>query len=319
MKYPCRLLVLFVFFWLSSCKEKKTILLSGEKPVPASDFISFFEPLALPASFTDTVLTRKIGDSLRVSYPVLKALLPDSVWRQIPGFTSRTIFHALGKVQVPKAETYILLRAVSKSRRSLLLLAFDKKSQFVAALPLLEPFAKKAVTQSLVIDRKYLISLIRQRKNADATLSEGKDVYVLNEAAQRFMLIMTESLEDKVNELINPIDTLPSHHRFAADYENGKMNLVSVRDGRRPDRISFFVHFEKKNGDCIGELKGEAFWKTSTRAEYRQDGDPCFLQFQFSRSAVTLREQNCGSRRGTDCLFDGSFIRKKASGVKKKH
>jgi hypothetical protein len=96
------------------------------------------------------------------------------------------------------------------------------------------------------------------------------------------------------------------------------MNLVSVRDGRKADRISFFVHFEKKNGSCIGELKGEAFWKNPRLAEYRQDGDPCVLQFQFSAGAVTLREQRCGSRRDPDCLFDGSFVRKKKPRNKKK-
>lgn len=318
MKSCCRLLVLLAFALLPSCKEKRSISLSGEQPVSPPDFISFFEPMNLPVSLPDSVLTKKIGDSLRVSYAVLKAVLPDSIGKQIAGITRKTTFHALGKVQVPKAESYVLLRASSPSSRFLLLLAFDNKYQFVAAMPVLEPLAKKSVRQSLVIDRKYLINVIKQRVNADASVSEGKDVFVLNEAAKRFMLIMTESLEDKVFELINPIDTLSAIHRFAADYENGKMNLISVRDGRKPDRVSFFAHFEKKNGACIGELKGEAFWKSPTRAEYRQGGDPCVLQFTFSKTSVHLKEQNCGSHRGPDCLFDGSFARKKAPRIKKK-
>lgn len=58
-------------------------------------------------------------------------------------------------------------------------------------------------------------------------------MYVLNADARNFMLIMTEALEDKVTELINPIDTLPRKNKYSADYSSGKMNLVSVRDGRK--------------------------------------------------------------------------------------
>ncbi|HNU14731.1 MAG TPA: hypothetical protein PKI55_09705, partial [Chitinophagaceae bacterium] len=165
--------------------------------------------------------------------------------------------------------------------------------------------------QSVTIDKKYTITKAVQRKNADASISEGKDVYVLNTEAKIFMLILTEALEDKVTELINPIDTLSRKHKYAADYGSGKMNLVSVRDGRKSDRITFFVHFEKNNGDCTGELKGEAVWISSTKAEYRQGGDPCILQFTFSSTAVSLKEEGCGSRRGLNCSFDGSFLRKK--------
>lgn len=125
------------------------------------------------------------------------------------------------------------------------------------------------------------------------------------------MLIMTDALIDKVTELINPIDTLPRKHKLSADYGPGKMNLVSIRDGRKNDRLSFFVHFEKNNGECTGELKGEAFFKSPTVAEYREDGDPCILTFTFTSSSVTLKEENCGSRRGMKCSFDGSFGRRK--------
>ena len=149
-------------------------------------------------------------------------------------------------------------------------------------------------------------------KNIDGSLSEGKDAYVLNAEAGNFMLIMTDALNDKVTELINPIDTLPRKNKVSADYTNGKMNLVSVRDGRKNDRISFFIHFEKNNGECSGELKGEALLKSPTTAEYREAGDPCVLKFIFSSASVRLKEEEgCGSRRGLKCAFDGSFTRKK--------
>jgi hypothetical protein len=132
------------------------------------------------------------------------------------------------------------------------------------------------------------------------------------------MLIMTDAPGDKATELINPIDTLPRKNKFSADYGNGKMNLVSIRDGRRNDRLSFYVHFEKNNGDCSGELKGEAMIRSSNMAEYNQNGDPCILKFIFSPGSVTLKEEGaCGSRRGMKCLFDGSFPKRKEIKPKK--
>ena len=74
-------------------------------------------------------------------------------------------------------------------------------------------------------------------------VSEGKDVYVLNSDAKNFMLIMTDALDDKVTELINPIDTFSRKQKFTADYGSGKMNLVSIRDGRKSDRLKFFYSF----------------------------------------------------------------------------
>jgi hypothetical protein len=123
---------------------------------------------------------------------------------------------------------------------------------------------------------------------------------------------MTDALEDKPAEITNPIDTLSRKNKLSADYTAGKMNLVSIRDGRKNDRISFFIHFEKNNGECSGELKGEAILKGSNSAEYRQNGDPCILRFNFTSSSLGLKEvEACGSHRGLRCLFDGSFVRKK--------
>jgi hypothetical protein len=132
-----------------------------------------------------------------------------------------------------------------------------------------------------------------------------------------FQLIMTDALDDKTTELINPIDTLSRKHKWAADYSSGKNMLVSIRDGRKADRVAFFVHFEKNNGECTGELKGEATIKSGSVAEFRESGDPCVLQFIFSSSSVTLKEQEgCGSHRGLRCSFDGSYAKKKVSAAK---
>ncbi|HRE38440.1 MAG TPA: hypothetical protein PK092_08345 [Chitinophagaceae bacterium] len=297
---------------LGSCKGKKKISLSGEDPVEVSDFIEFFQPLNLPVQFSDSSLAKKEKDSLLISYKIFTQFVPDSVLRKVFAKGVKPKIYALGKAVVPKAEQYLFVKTVSADKRAYFLLAFDEKEQFIAGMPLLRPDKQSSTSQSAILDRKYTITQTMARKNRDGTISEGKDVYVLNVAARNFMLIMTEALEDKITELINPIDTLPRKHKWSADYANGKMNLVSVRDGRKNDRISFFIHFEKDNGACTGELKGEALIKSSNTAEYKEEGDPCRLKFIFSSNAVTLKEEEgCGSRRGLKCSFDGSFARKK--------
>ena len=87
--------------------------------------------------------------------------------------------------------------------------------------------------------------------------------------------------------------------------------------------MSFFVHFEKKN-NCTGELRGEAAFTSANTAVYRGGGDFCVLQFGFTSSSVTITEmEGCGSHRGVDCVFEGTFpkrkeIKAKKSGTSKK-
>ena len=312
MRFLYRLTPFLLFLILLSCKHKKQVSLSGEEPVEVSDFIGFFQPLDLPFQYSDTALARKEKDSLLISYKVFSQFVPDSVLGKLYGKGVKPKIYALGKMPVPKAETYLLVKTIHNDKRALLVLGFDKKQQFIASFAALRPDQSSATAQSLSADRRYTFTKSVLRRNPDGSFSEGKDVYILNEAARNFTLIMTDALEDRPTELINPIDTLPRKQKWSADYTNGKMNLVSVRDGRKPDRISFFIHFEKDEGQCTGELKGEALIRSANRAEYRVDGDPCKLILLFSANSVTLQEEEgCGSHRGMKCSFNGSYARKK--------
>lgn len=296
---------------LTGCQSKKKPVLSGDEPVAVSDFIEFFPPLTLGFQAGDTMLYKKENDTLRISYKIFTQFVPDTVLTRLFGKGNKPGIWAIGKAGVPDGETYLLIRAGTSAKKGWVLLAFDKKDKFIAAIPALIPDNKKETSQSFVLDKRYTITRAVQRRNADGSQSEGKDVYVLNEATGQFMLILTEALDEKITELINPIDTLGRKHKYAADYGTGKMNLVSVRDGRKADRISFFIHFEKDNGACTGELKGEAKWTSPGKAVYQEDGDPCLLNFSFHSNSVTLSETGCGARHGLNCNFNGSYARRK--------
>jgi hypothetical protein len=296
---------------LAGCGHKKKPSMSGEEKVEVADFIDFFQPLKLPAQLQDSVLLKKEKDSLLINYKIFTQFVPDSVLLPVFGKGVKPKIYPLGKAAVPDAETYLFIKTATADKKALYVLVFDKKKQYMTALTALRMDQSNITKQTLSVDRKLGITKSILRRNANGTMSEGKDVYVLDEPSKKFILVMTDALEDKPAELINPIDTLSRKQKYTADYSSGKNNLVSIRDGRKNDRLTFFVHFEKNNGECTGELKGEAMIKSSNTAEYSEDGDPCVLKFNFSFGSVTLKEESCGARRGLQCLFDGSFARKK--------
>lgn len=302
---------LFIFFiiLIAGCKSKKATL-SGDEPVEIIDFIAFFPDTKLPYLVADSTLLKKEKDSLLISYTVFKQFVPDSILSHVFGKTAKPKIYPLAKSIGD--ETYLFAKAIAGNKRAALVLGFDKKNQFIAAMPLLSLDQSSATKQTAIMDSRFTLTKNLFRKNKDGTMSEGKDVYVLNSSAKSFMLIMTDALDDKPTELANPIDTISRKQKYAADYGTGKMNLVSIRDGRKKDRFSFFIHFEKSNGECTGELKGEAIIKSPSMAEYREGGDPCILQFKFTSSSVSIKElEGCGSRRGLRCSFDGTYPRKK--------
>ena len=236
---------------------------------------------------------------------------PDSVFRPVFAKGVKPKIYSIGKVVSKDGETYLFLKALSNDKKAMYVVVVDKKHKFLAAMTALRMDQSNITRQSLSFDRSMGITKTIVRKNVDRTESEGKDVYVFEPDSRKFILVMTDALDEKPAELLNPIDTLSRKQKYTADYGTGKKNLVSIRDGRKNDRLSFYIHIEKNNGECVGELKGEAIIKNANTAEYRNDGDPCILKFRFSSGAVTLAEESCGARRGLNCLFDGTYSRMK--------
>lgn len=312
-----RLLILVLpFLFLAGCKEKKKSL-SGDEPLEAGEFISSFNEMDLPYTVTDTSLVKKDNDSTLISYKIFTQFVPDSIVTRIMGKGTPKIYQ-VGKITVDEDEIYVVTKAVLNKKRAVIVSTFNGDDQFMEAMPLLLVDQASNTQQSSNIDSKYTINKSVLKRAADKTLKEGKEVYVYNKQAKAFMLIMTESMEDGNGELINPLDTLPAVNKYSADYVKDKKNIVSIRDAERDERFQFFIHFEQNKGECIGELKGFALFTSANTAVYRQAGDPCVLQFVFSKNGVTLQEvEGCGNRRGLKCSFNGTYPRKKKAAPKK--
>ncbi|MBA4166812.1 MAG: hypothetical protein H0X41_04615, partial [Chitinophagaceae bacterium] len=140
-----------------------------------------------------------------------------------------------------------------------------------------------------------------------------------NSASNDFTLIVTEPGQEVSEDIQNPIDTFPRKSKFAGDYLTDKKNFISFRDSRKPSEVLFFTHFEKDKGGCKGELKGTARFVSPKMAQYKENGNPCTLEFTFSTSSVAMKEvEGCGSYRDIKCFFDGTYPKKKKKEIKPK-
>lgn len=306
-----------IFF--GSCKSKKVSLAVNDEQVNISDFLEFFQPLKLPYGVTDTILRRKELETAVINYSLFTRFVPDSILSHLFGKTVHPHLYAIGKIKVPDAENYLFVKATAKDRQALYLLCFDKKSRFKAARPILysdnESDVKRGVTGRADMDNKYTLTLLHQRRTSDGQIVYHKDAYVFNEDTG-LLLILTESNETKtrIPPVYDPIDTLARKHKFSGDYAQDKRNLVAIRDGRDPSRFLFFIHFEKDEGTCDGELKGEAKFVSPTVARYRSYSDPCALEFSFGSEGVSLKETGgCGVHRDIKCFFEGYYGRRKTT------
>ncbi|HEV2478749.1 MAG TPA: hypothetical protein VGS79_03770 [Puia sp.] len=310
---------------LCSCKNKKISLAANDDKVNIADFLAFFPPLKLPYAVGDTILRRKEPEADVINYSLFTRLIPDSILLHLFGHTTHPHLYAMGKIRVPDAESYLFVKAVARDRRALYILCFDKKDRFGAARPVLyadESDVRAGVTGRAEMDNKYVLTLLHQRRTAEGIIVYHKDAYVYNEDTG-LLLILTESNEakNKIPPVYNPIDTLPRKHKYSGDYYQSsgnpavdKRNLVAIRDGRDGSRFLFFIHFEKEEGTCNGELKGEAKFVSAGVARYRSYSDPCALEFSFGSEGVSIKETGgCGVHRDIKCFFEGYYERRKTT------
>ena len=311
--------------FLSSCKNKTVSLAVNDEKVNISDFLEFFAPLKLPYGTTDTILKRKEPETAVINYSLFTRLIPDTILFHLFGKTVHPRLYAMGKIKVPDAESYLFVKAITKDRKALFVLCFDKKDHFAAARPVLysdESDVRGGVSGRVDMDAKYTLTLLHQRKTANGQVVYHKDAYVFNEDTG-LLLILTESNEakNKIPPVYDPIDTLSRKHKFSGDYQQSsgnlaqdKRNLIAIRDGRDPSRFLFFIHFEKEEGTCNGELKGEAKFVSPGVARYRSYSDPCALEFSFGSDGVSVKETGgCGVHRDIKCFFEGYYQRRKTA------
>lgn len=302
-------LIVLLLLLIAACNQKKKRP-ADDEGITTADFIEFFEVVKPPFTVADSSFERRPDDTASISYKTFTSIVPDTLLLKQFGKTTKIKFYPLGRITVKKLETYLLLKAIGTSRRAAYVLVFDKNKKFVTGLPLLAQDNNSTTEQSAVMDNKFSITTNTQHTEPGGRILYKKAAYAYISSAAAFALILTESNEaEPKREILNPIDTLPRKNKLSGDYRQNKLNIVSVRDSKKPNQLLFFVHFEKDDG-CKGELKGEAKLISPGKALYKQAGDQCELTLAFSGNTVSIKEDGCGSHRDIKCFFEGSFVRK---------
>ncbi len=313
MKY-C-LLAVFIISMSWSCKSK-TPDFSGETPISITDLIAVFPKINLPYRVADTNI-HKAADTLTIGYKALSQYFPDSSLQAITGKAKKISIHPLGIIEKNK-EDYLLINFQVNRQTRLAVFVTDKKHKYLASRELLRNGVEDGYIHSVSINKEPTFLVSREKMGEDNLLHFTRDGWVYTSNGE-FMIVVNDTNEDpRKTGIINPIDTLPRKNKYSGDYSKDERNFLSIRDTKTPNIYAFFIHFEKNNHTCVGELKGECKMNTPTTAIFTENGDPCVIDFTFDGNEVYLKEQgSCGSHRGIQCYFDDSFRKKRIPKNKK--
>ena len=312
------LLCTIVLFTLFACKNKKTP--SGNKNVEAEEFFNAYDNLKLPFAVSDTNI-KSVADTNTINYDVFTQFISDTIFNDVFGKDRKLTIHPIGKIEQKGKETYFTTLVNSKTSSAIYLSVYDK-NKITANMPLVFSNDDEKVTTA-TIDKKLTI-VINQEWTIKDDIYYNRIIYAYNNVGI-FTTVLTETNADRrVAKIVsNPLDTFPKKYKYSGDYKKGSKNLVSVRDGKKPDEYLFFVYFENGNEaePCGGEIRGMMKMASDKVGIFKGDDDPCQINFTFNASSVEVKETgSCGNFRGIKCFFNDTYTKKKEakSSAKKK-
>lgn len=293
---------------LISCGSDE-VDLSGNTPLKPNQFFNAFTPINESISLADTNLID--AKHPKIALKLLQSFVPDSTIKIVSNADSKTQFYAIGRIEKGK-ELYLLISTLNAKNKGLFTVVFDKKeNHFLAYKQLLKSTYKDGYHYYVNINREPTFTIVKEKLLADKDIKFTKNGWAYSSG--NFIVVVKETNEVTDDLPIqNPIDTFARNNTFSGLYAKNGKNFISIRDGRTPQQYLFFLHIEKNEGKCIGELKGEMKITSTNEAIYSFAGDPCIINFTFEGNSIIIKEQgSCGNRRGMDCMFEDEFAKKK--------
>jgi hypothetical protein len=317
MKFANQLVIILLLLFIGVGCNSDPIDLSGKTTVKEKDFLNAFNPMSLPFSVSDTNIDAK-ADTLLIGKEVFLQFYPDSAFSKIMGKTKIYTIHPIGLIDKEKEKYLLFIIRENKKKKRLVVLVTNDKNQFLASKELLNNFDGTEYHRSLSINKEPTFLISREKMGNANEMLFTRAGWVYNDAGF-FMVVINDSNEDPAKTaVINPLDTLPKLNKFSGDYIKDKNNYVSIRDGKDQNTYLFFILFEKSNGACKGELKGEFRLVEPSEGLYSKNGDPCLIDFIFNGSQLKIKEQgSCGNHRGIKCFFDDRYTKKREPRKKK--
>jgi hypothetical protein len=296
---------------LVACGEEK-IDLSGNTPIKVNDFNKIFKPANLPLTIADTSLKR-ITDTIKIERKALAQFVPDSIIEHFIDTKSKkkAIIHPYLKIE-EDGDYYLLLNIKYPKKNELVALVFDKKNKFLDYKSITEFDEQNSTTKKyekvLNINREPSFLVEESYLSNQGLATFEKKGWAFTEGS--FRLIYFDSNKKPENAvIINPIDTISSKNTYSGNYGNDAKNFISLRDNGAPNKYQFFIHFEKKEGTCTGELKGILQFNKNM-ATFSEKGDACIVNFAINGNNISIKEDgNCGNHRGMTCYFNDNYNR----------
>lgn len=317
MKFANQLVIILLSLFIGAGCKSDPIDLSGKTTVKEKDFLAAFKPMSLPFSVSDTNIDSK-ADTLVIGKEVFLQFYPDSAFSNIMGKRNIYTIHPIGLIDKEKEKYLLFIIKENKKKKRLVVLVANEKNQFLASKELLNNFEGTEYHRSLSINKEPTFLISREKMGNANEMLFTRAGWVYNDAGF-FMVVINDSNEDPAKTaVINPLDTLPKLNKFSGDYIKDKNNYVSIRDGKDQNTYLFFILFEKSNGACKGELKGEFKLIKPAEGLYSKNGDPCLIDFTFNANQLKIKEQgSCGNHRGIKCFFDDRYTKKREPRKKK--
>ena len=315
MRYLSNLLILLA---LIGCAETKTDL-SGNTPLKINDFNAAFKNIDLPIRINDTNLVA-FTDTIQIGRKALEQFLPDSVVDAIvPKQVKNASLYTVGKIE-KETEYYLLLNNKDAKTQTLSVIAFSKKNVFLG-YQILTQFdlthkGSQFYGKTLLINKEPTFLIEENKLDPEQGLTNEKKGWAYTDQGFR-LIYLDANIKPEQKAILNPIDTLPTLNTFSGDYARDKKNFISLRDFGNANKYQFFLHFEKKEGSCVGELKGLLTFNKN-QATYSEKGDPCTIQFTITGNIIKIKEDgNCGNHRNMTCYFNDSYDKKRKPKIKK--
>ena len=315
MRYLRNLLILLAFI---GCAETKTDL-SGNTPLKINDFNAAFKNIELPIRINDTNLVA-FTDTIKIGRKALAQFLPDSVVDAIaPKLAKNSSIFTVGKIE-KETEYYLLLNNKDTKKQTVSVIAFSKKNVFLGYQILtqfdLTQKGSQFYGKTLLINKEPTFLIEENKLDPEQGLTNEKKGWAYTEQGFR-LIYLDANIKPEQKAILNPIDTLPTVNTFSGDYARDKKNFISLRDFGNANKYQFFLHFEKKDGTCVGELKGLLNFNKN-QATYSEKGDPCTIQFTITGNVIKIKEDgNCGNHRNMTCYFNDSYDKKRKAKSKK--
>jgi hypothetical protein len=257
---------------------------------------------------------------VEIGRKALAQFLPDSVVDAIaPKLLKNASIFTVGKIE-KETEYYLLLNNKDAKKQTVSVITFSKKNVFLGYQILtqfdLTQKGSQFYGKTLLINKEPTFLIEENKLDPEQGLTHEKKGWAYTEQGFR-LIYLDANIKPAQKAILNPIDTLPTLNTFSGDYARDKKNFISLRDFGDANKYQFFLHFEKKEGSCVGELKGLLNFNKN-QATYSEKGDPCTIQFTITGNIIKIKEDgNCGNHRNMTCYFNDSYDKKRKPKSKK--